>query len=108
VRISEALTIENHYDVIGLDHLMFTWVLEEGVPRASGVLDVPEVAPRASVRLPMPQLPATSREAWLTVTAALADDEPHRCRRARRADRGQYRLHAHPASLRLTFRPVTI
>ncbi|MCU1664371.1 MAG: beta-galactosidase [Pseudonocardia sp.] len=77
VRISEGLTIENHYDVIGLDHLMFTWVLEEeGVPRASGVLDVPEVAPGASVRLPMPQLPATSREAWLTVTAALADDEP--------------------------------
>jgi len=77
VRISQGLTIENHYDVIGLDHLTFTWVLEEeGEPRASGVLDVPEVAPGASVGLPMPQLPATSREAWLTVTAALADDKP--------------------------------
>ncbi|MEJ3654356.1 glycoside hydrolase family 2 TIM barrel-domain containing protein [Actinomycetes bacterium KLBMP 9759] len=71
------LTVANHYDFSGLDHLTFTWVLEEeGVEVESGTLDVPAVAPGASAQVDMPKLPETSGESWLTVRAALTEATP--------------------------------
>ncbi|WP_201778831.1 glycoside hydrolase family 2 TIM barrel-domain containing protein [Streptomyces sp. 150FB] len=80
VRISAVeggLRLANHYDVITLDHLAFSWTLEEeGVPVAEGTLDVPRVAAGASADVSLPGLPATSAESWLTVRASLAADTP--------------------------------
>ena len=68
-----TLRIVNRYDFHGLSHLRFEWTLEEqGVPCAEGALDVPAVPPGGEVELPLPQLPRTTGEAWLTVRAVLA------------------------------------
>ena len=70
-----GIRVANHYDFAGLDHLAFSWVLEEeGVELAKGSLDVPAVAPGASVEVGLPELFDTSGETWLTVRAALAED----------------------------------
>ncbi|HEX4247749.1 MAG TPA: glycoside hydrolase family 2 TIM barrel-domain containing protein [Pseudonocardia sp.] len=70
-----GIRVANHYDFAGLDHLAFTWVLEEeGVEVAKGSLDVPAVAPGASVEVALPELFDTTGETWLTVRAALAGD----------------------------------
>jgi beta-galactosidase len=67
--------VANHYDFAGLDHLAFTWVLEqEGVEVAKGSLDVPPVAAGSHVDLPLPELFETTGETWLTVRAVLAED----------------------------------
>ncbi|SDQ93106.1 glycoside hydrolase family 2 TIM barrel-domain containing protein [Thermostaphylospora chromogena] len=71
ITIGDTIVIENRYDFRDLSHLAFTWRLEEeGVTVAEGVLDVRDG------RAPLPRLPATSGETWLTVRAVLAADEP--------------------------------
>ncbi|MFC1408245.1 glycoside hydrolase family 2 TIM barrel-domain containing protein [Streptacidiphilus sp. N1-12] len=80
VRIGAAgdgLRISNLYDVSALDHLEFRWVLEqEGLPVAEGRFDLPAVPAGTSVDLPLPELPATDGESWLTVRALLAEERP--------------------------------
>ncbi|MET0134807.1 MAG: glycoside hydrolase family 2 TIM barrel-domain containing protein, partial [Kibdelosporangium sp.] len=77
VRIGPGLTVSNHYDFLSLDHVAFTWTLEqEGAEVATGSLRVPGVQAGQSVTVAMPELPATTGESWLTVTAALAEDSP--------------------------------
>ncbi len=71
-----GLVVRNLHDVAGTGHLAFTWVLEdEGVEAGSGVLVVPDVPAGSSATVPLPALPPTSGEAWLTVSARLARDE---------------------------------
>jgi beta-galactosidase len=80
VRITDdggALRISNLHDFRTLSHLDFEWSVEdEGIERASGSLEVPEVGPGESVVVPVPDLPLLSGEAWLTVRAVLAKDVP--------------------------------
>jgi beta-galactosidase len=75
----DRVTIASHYDVVDTAHLDFSWVLErEGVPVASGDLDVPALPPRTSVAVALPAaarqatVPSPAAETWLTVRAALA------------------------------------
>ena len=78
VRIS-ARGIENLHLFRDLSHLTFAWALEvEGEPVAEGTLDPGPVAAGGTVPLPRPELPSVpaGREAWLTVRALLAADEP--------------------------------
>jgi beta-galactosidase len=81
VRITGAaggpLTIANRFGFRDLSHLRFEWALEEeGAEVARGELAMPDVAAGESVEVALPDLPATSREAWLTVRAVQAGDEP--------------------------------
>ena len=80
VRISfdaAAVRIENRHDVRDLAHLRFPWAIErEGVAVAGGELEVGPLPAGASAVLPLPELPADAGEAWLTVRAVLASDEP--------------------------------
>lgn len=73
ISVGERIGIRNDHDVIGLDHLTFTWRLElDGVQRAAGVLDVPGVAAGEVVAVECPVAPGDeSGEWWLTVEAAL-------------------------------------
>jgi beta-galactosidase len=72
-----GIRVTNLYDVRDLSHLAFAWSLEtEGLPVASGTLEVPRLGPGASAVLPTPSLPSTQRESWLTVRALLATDQP--------------------------------
>ncbi|HEU5158595.1 MAG TPA: glycoside hydrolase family 2 TIM barrel-domain containing protein [Streptosporangiaceae bacterium] len=72
-----AVEIANLHDFRDLSHLAFPWTLEEeGVRVAAGVLTVPPAAAGDHVAVPLPPLPATSGESWLTVRAVLAADEP--------------------------------
>jgi beta-galactosidase len=72
-----GLRIANLHDTASLDHLDFRWTLEqEGVPVAGGRLDVPTTGAGATADLPLPPLPPTSGESWLTVRAVLAADQP--------------------------------
>jgi len=69
---ADGIRVSNHYDVVSTAHLTFTWVLEdEGITVAEGVLDVPIVQSGQSVLVPLPRLPATGGESWLTVSASL-------------------------------------
>ncbi|MGJ6981390.1 glycoside hydrolase family 2 TIM barrel-domain containing protein [Aestuariimicrobium soli] len=56
----------------------YLWSLtDEGVEIASGELEVPTIAPGATVTVPLPELPAAGAdtgERWLTVSAVLAAD----------------------------------
>ncbi|MGH8916922.1 MAG: glycoside hydrolase family 2 TIM barrel-domain containing protein, partial [Actinomycetes bacterium] len=62
------VAITNHQDFADLDHLAFTWVLEEeGVEVASGALDVPALDAGVTVEVALPALLATTGETWLTV-----------------------------------------
>jgi beta-galactosidase len=75
--IAGGLRIDNRYEVSGLSHLVFRWSLEvEGVPLASGDLAVPPVPAGGSATVARPALDRYDEESWLTVTAALAADEP--------------------------------
>jgi beta-galactosidase len=82
VRIATAddgggLTIRNGHVESGLSHLDFRWVLEDdGEVVARGTLEVGDIAPGESLRVDLPALPATGGEAYLTVQAVLAADEP--------------------------------
>jgi beta-galactosidase len=72
-----GVRIANLHDFRDLSHLSFEWRLEEeGLEVATGRLDVPSVAAGASATVPVPSLPATARESWLTVRAVLATDQP--------------------------------
>ncbi|MCQ4209553.1 glycoside hydrolase family 2 TIM barrel-domain containing protein, partial [Streptomyces longispororuber] len=72
------VSVRNRYDVRDLAHLRFLWTLEvDGVPGAQGELKTPDVAARDTGEIPVPDLPAVGGgEAWLTVRAVLAADEP--------------------------------
>jgi beta-galactosidase len=78
VRITPSpggLRVSNHYDFRSLDHLSFSWVLEDdGIAAASGKLDVPSVPSGQSAEVPLPPLPEVGGEGWLTVSATLASD----------------------------------
>jgi beta-galactosidase len=81
VRISRSgdggLTVRNGHIHSGVSHLDFRWLLEDdGEVVARGALDVGDVPPGESVRVDLPALPATRGEAYLTVQAVLAADEP--------------------------------
>jgi len=77
VAIEKDLTVRNNYAYSGLSHLDFRWVLEDsGEVVARGVLEVGDVSPGEAVRVALPELPAVTGEAHLTVQAVLAADEP--------------------------------
>jgi beta-galactosidase len=80
VRISDAdgaLRISNRHDFAGLSHLRFEWSVEdEGIARASGRLQVPDIAPGESAVVPLPEIPPVRGEAWLTVRAVLDAGTP--------------------------------
>jgi beta-galactosidase len=72
-----GIRVANLYEVLDLSHLIFEWTLEEeGVAVATGQLQVPALGPGASATVPLPDLPTTTAETWLTVRAVLAADEP--------------------------------
>lgn len=67
-----TVTVHNQYDLIGLDHLEFVWVLEEaGNLVAEGSLGRVSAGPGEAGRLELPVLPETTEETWLTVKAIL-------------------------------------
>ncbi|ONI86487.1 beta-galactosidase [Actinosynnema sp. ALI-1.44] len=69
------VVVADHYDYSGLEHLSFAWKLEEeGVEIAAGTLPVPRLRPGQEITLDLPELPETTGESWVTVTAALAKD----------------------------------
>jgi beta-galactosidase len=79
VRITPApdggIRVANLHQVLDLSHLGFEWSLEaEGVPVATGHLEVPPLAPGEQTTVPLPPLPTTELESWLTVRALLAAD----------------------------------
>jgi beta-galactosidase len=72
-----GVLVTNLYEVLDLSHLAFRWSLaEEGTEVATGPLAIPPLAPGDSATVPLPPLPATTRESWLTVQALLATDHP--------------------------------
>jgi beta-galactosidase len=72
-----GIRVANLHAFRDLSHLSFDWSLEEeGVPVATGHLEVPPLAPGEQTALPPPPLPATEGESWLTVRALLATDQP--------------------------------
>jgi beta-galactosidase len=72
-----GIRIANLHDFRDLSHLAFSWTLEaEGVEVAAGSLEVPSVAPGEQATVPLPPLPPTEVESWLTVQALLATDHP--------------------------------
>jgi beta-galactosidase len=72
-----GIRIANLHDFRDLSHLRFSWTLEaEGVGVASGRLEVPAVGPGEQATVPLPPLPPTEVESWLTVQAVLAADHP--------------------------------
>lgn len=69
--------ITNRYDMVDLSHLEFQWRWDEaGTPVATGVLPVPAVLSGQTVLVAAPALPHGAVEAYLTVSAVLAGDEP--------------------------------
>lgn len=74
---ASGVRITNRYDLRDLSHLEFRWILEEeGTPVAGGVLPVPPVPAGGTVTVAAPSLPSCDAEAFLTVRAVLAADEP--------------------------------
>lgn len=70
-----SITVQNLYDYSDAGHLSFVWELqEEGTPIASGRLPHLDLAAGATATVPLPSLPASTRETWLTVQAVLRDD----------------------------------
>jgi beta-galactosidase len=70
-----GIRVANLHDVRDLSHLRFSWTLEaEGVAVASGSLEVPPLGPGEQATVPLPPLPPTEAESWLTVQALLATD----------------------------------
>jgi len=69
---AERLIMRNLHDHIDTSHLRFEWTLEElGRVVASGELGSVVVAAGDTGRLPLPELPPTADESWLTVRAVL-------------------------------------
>lgn len=77
IEVTDTITIRSRRHSADSADVSFAWAAEaDGEPLASGVLDVPVLAPgaTASVRRPsLPKLPHGTRELWLTVTARLAE-----------------------------------
>ncbi|HET6749428.1 MAG TPA: glycoside hydrolase family 2 TIM barrel-domain containing protein [Actinomycetes bacterium] len=72
-----GIRVANLHDVRDLSHLAFEWHLEEeGLPVASGPLEVPPLPPGSAATIDLPPLPPTNAESWLTVRAVLATDHP--------------------------------
>jgi beta-galactosidase len=72
-----GIRITNLHTFRDLAHLRFDWSLEsEGVAVATGRLQVPSLGPGDSTTVPLPDLPPTTTETWLTVRALLATDHP--------------------------------
>jgi len=72
-----GIRIANLHDFRDLSHLRFSWTLEAGgVAVASGSLEVPPVGPGEQATVPLPPLPPTEVESWLTVQALVATDHP--------------------------------
>jgi beta-galactosidase len=70
-----GIRIRNLQDFAGTRSFAFAWTLEaDGIIRAAGELDVPDVPAGADVVVPAPTLPSTAGEAWLTVRATLSQD----------------------------------
>ncbi|WP_432540951.1 glycoside hydrolase family 2 TIM barrel-domain containing protein [Kineococcus sp. SYSU DK002] len=99
----DLLRLTNHHDVVGLGHVALRWSVEDdGVPVTSGTLPTPELAPRASTLLDLPDEvaalgPATG-ERWFTVTAHLAAATSW-ARAGHELGRGQVQLDAATAPL---------
>ncbi|HJU01792.1 MAG TPA: glycoside hydrolase family 2 TIM barrel-domain containing protein [Actinomycetes bacterium] len=73
--VAGGIRIANLYDFVDLSHLEFRWTLEtEGLEVASGPLEVPDLGPGETTTVPLPNLPPTEAETWLTVQAVLATD----------------------------------
>jgi beta-galactosidase len=71
------LRVTNRYDMSDLDQLTFDWLLEEeGTTVAQGTIAVPHLAAGHAASLPLPELPSTSGEAWLTIHATLDTVQP--------------------------------
>lgn len=69
-----TLSVHNRYDHIDTTHVKYVWVLEErGIHRDSGSFEVPVVEPGDMVEVLLPALPRTGDDAWLTITAVLAE-----------------------------------
>jgi beta-galactosidase len=72
-----GIRVANLHDVRDLSHLAFEWHLEEeGLPVASGPLEVPPLPPGSAATIDLPPLPPTNAESWLTIRAVLASDHP--------------------------------
>lgn len=72
-----GVRVTNRFDVVDLAAVRFRWVLEtDGLPTASGDLEVPPLAPggTVSVALPGEATLAVPGEGWVTVTAASTRD----------------------------------
>ena len=71
------IRVANLHTFLDLSHLRFEWTLEaEGVPVASGDLQVPPVSPGETTTVARPSLPPTTTESWLTIRAVLATNHP--------------------------------
>ena len=74
---SGGIRVANLHSFRDLSHLRFEWTLEsEGIAVAAGHLELPPLAPDAQTTVPLPALPPTDTETWLTVRALLTTDEP--------------------------------
>ncbi|NOL45106.1 DUF4981 domain-containing protein [Kribbella sandramycini] len=72
-----AISITNRHEVLDTGHLTFTYKIEaEGNQLTTGTLDVPTIAPSATVEVALPAHDASAPETWLTVTAALTEPTP--------------------------------
>jgi beta-galactosidase len=74
----QAVRVTNRYDVQDLAAVDLGWSLEvDGVPTASGELDLPALEPGEStvVALPDTTLTTAQGERWITVTATSAQDQ---------------------------------
>jgi beta-galactosidase len=72
-----GVIVRNGHLDSGVSHLDFRWMLEDdGEVVARGTLELGDLPAGASVRVALPALPATGGEAYLTVQAVLAADEP--------------------------------
>ncbi|GAB3454899.1 glycoside hydrolase family 2 TIM barrel-domain containing protein [Kineococcus endophyticus] len=74
----DLLRLTNHFDVVDLGHVDLRWSVEDdGVEVASGTLPTPDLAPRATTLLDVPDevaaLSAAAGERWFTVTAHLGE-----------------------------------
>lgn len=69
---ADHVVVQNLYTHVDTSHLDLTWTLEErGRPVADGLLGTVAVPPGSEGRLPLPALPGTDGESWLTVRAVL-------------------------------------
>ena len=73
----DLLRLTNRYDAVDLSHVALTWSVQDGGEQvAAGTLPTPQLGPRSSVLLELPEevlaLAPAAGERWFTVTAALA------------------------------------